>query len=415
MARFRIHDVSPLQMLDRIFLIAAFALGAAGTVLLKIYDFPVLAIALLPVAVLSAYVIACFAIGRLSIEPESIGDNCYYLGFLFTLTSLAVTLYQIRNTTGVGDASFVPKVISGFGVALTSTIAGVFLRVLLMQMRPDIVARDREARRDLSLGARDFRGAITSATRDLKVLAAEMNQRAVERERKAVEISNTHAEIAQELLNKQAMAYTNALSEYAKDFGTKLTTAITEESKKSVAVLGTAANDAAARLNMLAEDRAGEVKSLRDATAGLVECISKFRSEIELHSEGFAQTYTRLGKRAQEIVTALEAVPIPNANRPDNNEESIVQAAARPNQGSDSHTNLPPGHPEESTSVVGSQRESSGSRSEATNSQGSPSISADPTHSANPQGTGSDAPNFDISTKPAEGQTRRFLRRGWTR
>ena len=230
-----------------------------------------------------------------------------------------------------------------------------------------------------------------------------------------MEISNTHAEIAQELLNKQAMAYTNALSEYAKDFGTKLTTAITEESKKSVAVLGTAANDAAARLNMLAEDRAGEVKSLRDATAGLVECISKFRSEIELHSEGFAQTYTRLGKRAQEIVTALEAVPIPNANRPDNNEESIVQAAARPNQGSNSHANLPPGLPEDSRSVAGSRQDSSGSRTEATNSQISSSNAADPTRSADPQQIGPDVPKLDISTKPTEGQPRRFLRRGWTR
>ena len=31
---------------------------------------------------------------------EIIGDNCYYLGFVFTLTSLAVTLYLLHK---IGD------------------------------------------------------------------------------------------------------------------------------------------------------------------------------------------------------------------------------------------------------------------------------------------------------------------------
>jgi len=64
----------------------------------------------------------------------------------------------IQDLTGEASTSSdaIPRAVSGFGVALTLTVMGVFLCVIHMQMRPDIVARDREARRDLSHRARDF-------------------------------------------------------------------------------------------------------------------------------------------------------------------------------------------------------------------------------------------------------------------
>ncbi len=79
-----------------------------------------------------------------ALGAEVIGDNSYYLGFLFTLTSLAVTLYFVVDVAAEDRAFAHPEVISGFGVALVSTLVGVFIRVLMMQFRLDLVARERE-------------------------------------------------------------------------------------------------------------------------------------------------------------------------------------------------------------------------------------------------------------------------------
>ena len=213
MARGRIHDLSPRQGLDRLALFIAFALGVGGTVYLKFQAVPVLVVALFPVAILLGYVAACFFTRALEIEPETIGDNCYYLGFLFTLTSLAVTLYEIRDLGEARDDALIPLVISGFGVALSSTIAGVFLRVALMQMRPDIVARDREARRDLSKGARDLRDAVADASRTLKQIAVETGQHVAERNDQMFALSEAHATRSSESLDRQAAAHEAAIAE----------------------------------------------------------------------------------------------------------------------------------------------------------------------------------------------------------
>lgn len=78
-------------------------------------------------------------------DAETIGDNSYYLGFLFTLTSLAVTLYFVIEA-GSETARLIPEIISGFGVALSSTIVGVFLRVLMLQLKVDVETRERRVR-----------------------------------------------------------------------------------------------------------------------------------------------------------------------------------------------------------------------------------------------------------------------------
>lgn len=55
-------------------------------------------------------------------------DNMYYLGFLYTLSSLAVALTQ----TNIAE-----DILSNFGVAIASTLIGIAARVSLNQLRVD--------------------------------------------------------------------------------------------------------------------------------------------------------------------------------------------------------------------------------------------------------------------------------------
>lgn len=179
----KVHDVKPRMALDRVFFIGAFALGVVGGVALKLNGAHPFLAAGFSAAVLIGYALLIWTSGRLQLEPEAIGDNCYYLGFLFTLASLAVTLWQVAEPPpDTTQAELLPGIISGFGVALSSTIVGVFLRVLMMQMRPDFMAAEHEARTSLTTAMRDFRGQLSASNRDMKSFAVESIQQAQERD-----------------------------------------------------------------------------------------------------------------------------------------------------------------------------------------------------------------------------------------
>jgi len=57
-------------------------------------------------------------------------DSVYYMGFLFTLIAMAVSLL------GVGSATGVTTIVARFGIAVVTTIVGLALRILLTNFRP---------------------------------------------------------------------------------------------------------------------------------------------------------------------------------------------------------------------------------------------------------------------------------------
>lgn len=302
----RMHDAHPREALDKVVLFIAFAVGAGGTIILKLYpEVPVLAVALFPVVVLVFYVVACLNMRSIGTEPETIGDNSYYLGFLFTLASLAVTLYRIKDV-GSADVDLIPLVISGFGVALSSTIAGVFLRVFLLQLRPDIVARDREARRDLSAGARDLREAVAAASRQLKTIAVETQQHVAERNGRMSEVLEIQVDKTSELLERQGRAYDQVI----KDLGSRLTEEVAKTLQKETMQAGKEINAAA---KAFAENLSAMTQARNEAEANLVSSISTFQKVISethetssRHSKFTDASYRHLADHSKKISQSLQ-------------------------------------------------------------------------------------------------------------
>ena len=66
--------------------------------------------------------------------PEEEGDNVYYLGLLFTLVSLMLTLVNIfgLEAGGTPGREELRDLLANFGVALTSTVAGIAGRVVVL-------------------------------------------------------------------------------------------------------------------------------------------------------------------------------------------------------------------------------------------------------------------------------------------
>src|ERR1700674_4078729 len=105
--------------------------GSAYIVLAKVAGIGPFLVTFVPVATMLAYALLLYLARGLRLRDDQTGDNLYYMGFLFTLTSLGVSLYQFTATRAAEE------IVQNFGVAISSTIAGIGLRVIFHQMRRD--------------------------------------------------------------------------------------------------------------------------------------------------------------------------------------------------------------------------------------------------------------------------------------
>lgn len=302
--RTRMHGVSPRDSLDRIAFILAFVAGTAGSIVLKMMGVHPFGVAGFAAAILCGYALLSWLSGKLMLEPEVLGDNCYYLGFLFTLVSLGYTLYQVAAPgQATAQTDLLPEVISGFGVALSSTIVGVFLRVLLMQIRPDIMVRDRETRRELQDQVRDFRVALSESVQDIRTFSTESIQMAVEREAKIAESIDVAVKRAEERLAESSSIITDTLKQtverQARTIFEDLSKAVGDSSK-------TAIQEMQVGLTKVGES----AKTLREAHVGALEEQRGNAVKIQEHLASVEDSLSSLSRSLHTLDDDLRGVPI---------------------------------------------------------------------------------------------------------
>lgn len=147
---------------DKIVLAVVFLTGVAGIVVLKYYDYPKEIIPLFPAALMILYFFYILQSRRFRLREDVAGDNLYYLGFLYTLTSLAYALYAFASREEAPT-----EIVTEFGVALVTTILGILLRVIAIQLREDPVEIEREARLELADAATRLRGVLGAVVLDM--------------------------------------------------------------------------------------------------------------------------------------------------------------------------------------------------------------------------------------------------------
>jgi hypothetical protein len=114
-----------------------------------------------PLVIILAYAAVLLFARYLRLRDDQAGDNLYYLGFLYTLTSLGVSLWNFSTSGGA------ETIVTNFGVAVSSTILGVALRVIFSQMRQDPLEVERSARLQLAEAARRVRQELDATVFEL--------------------------------------------------------------------------------------------------------------------------------------------------------------------------------------------------------------------------------------------------------
>ncbi len=144
-----------------LFVLAA-SFGFVGILSARLSGLPGLPTAVASVALIVLYALMCWRAGWFADQPDRLGDNCYYLGFLLTLASLSAALIAVESQAGPrGD--LVEALIASFGVSLFSTVAGIALRVVFTQMRPDGEAEDAQLERETQHLATRLRDQLAAA------------------------------------------------------------------------------------------------------------------------------------------------------------------------------------------------------------------------------------------------------------
>lgn len=293
----RQRRVRGAESFDRALIVAVFALGVGGLVILRFVGAPAFIPILFAAGLLCIYAVVATLNSLSKLEPETIGDNCYYLGFLFTLTSLGVTLYALSGPEiGIGLQR---DIIAGFGVALSSTVVGMFLRLLLMQIRTDIVARDREARRDLLVVTREFRSTLAAAIAEVKAFSTESVQLAAETNDRIRAAANSALDEQKAAAKVTGEAYHNALqaslretsAALAEDIRDSLRTPLAETTRALQTALGeftsvvegqtVAQRDAGLNMQVEATQLLAANKAIRSETESFAEALGAARSQID--------------------------------------------------------------------------------------------------------------------------------------
>ncbi|WP_440678089.1 hypothetical protein [Candidatus Pelagibacter sp. HIMB1611] len=94
------------------------------------------------------------------VRDEQLGDSFYYLGFLYTLTALAVSLFGIDED--------VNDLLKNFGIAITTTLVGLIGRIVLSQFRENLDEIKEKAEAQISESARKLNTQLIASIDILK-------------------------------------------------------------------------------------------------------------------------------------------------------------------------------------------------------------------------------------------------------
>jgi hypothetical protein len=180
-------------------LFAAFALGGFTIILgFKTWGISAEVIAILAVASMVMYGVIAYRMPSVQLRLDRLGDNFYYLGFIFTLASMSAAILQVQ-----GGAS-IEALIGSFGIALFTTIVGVAGRVLFVQMRGELDEIETAVRRDLLETSNALRSQLGIALADFQTFHTAVKQATDESLARTLGATHDHVDRLDRLVSRIA-------------------------------------------------------------------------------------------------------------------------------------------------------------------------------------------------------------------
>ena len=166
------HNNDYVLDIRKIFL-ATLVLGVLGILLPQTFGYNKLSVAL-PLVFMAIYAGIGYRRSKNSPFLEQFADSVYYLGFLFTLIALVVSLYYYR-----GGSIEVESIIANFSLALITTIFGLTVRITINNFQVDLRNAERQMLEGVEFAANDFVRKAKTISMQLE-LSHDETQRAIQ-------------------------------------------------------------------------------------------------------------------------------------------------------------------------------------------------------------------------------------------
>ncbi len=281
------------KRLDTIVFLGAFFLGAGAYFVLNfVLQTKKIVIAGAIILIMILYAIISYLTPRIKVRLDQAGDNSYYLGLLFTLISMASALAQYASLKG--QKAGIEIIIYNFGIALSSTIIGILLRVTLHHMRVDPSEVEEMTRLELSEASKKVQATINQVSNDLGRFHETLQQRSSDVFNVLVEsandstkrIADTVEAAAEGILKSTGTAQANILKVIA-DYSDILTKC------------STSAQDALVRLSKFEEPP--------------IKLVKRFESislSVENSERGLTQASTAMSSTSESIKSIVDKMSI---------------------------------------------------------------------------------------------------------
>lgn len=134
--------------------------GIAFIAAAKNYGYSQVVATSVPIGVMILYAVMMLYSRKLRLRDDQAGDNLYYMGFIFTLVSLGTSLLQFEASRGADE------IVRNFGIAIATTMAGIFFRIMFGMIRYDPAEIERTSRIELAEAARRLRRELDNTVID---------------------------------------------------------------------------------------------------------------------------------------------------------------------------------------------------------------------------------------------------------
>jgi len=156
--------------------------------------------------VMTLYLVSSLKYSRSIIAKEHFADSFYYMGFIFTFVALTIAMYNLGSATQDATRATLDLVLSQIGIALTTTIYGLVVRVIMIQFNPILSDPDDDILNNIGELANSMEDLAKGFNRSLNTTTSQVqsfhNSLTKDLQKFSETLKNSHNEMLENTLHK---------------------------------------------------------------------------------------------------------------------------------------------------------------------------------------------------------------------
>ena len=289
--------------LPRIMFVGTYILGVILIILVSKFSpenkFSGLIASILPMLIYLIYVY----LNRREPNVNTIADSAYFLGFLFTITSISLAILGLNSDEENLTQQF-NKTILIFGFALITTIIGLLIKVCVVNLKPDLDDLSENIMENLHESVSEFDDLLENGIDRFKEIDKQLSDRYKDFANKIIKMEKDTLEKTSDHLDHIITNSGQELEKFIKESGLSLTTSLEESSTTITAILTKVAKDVEAGVRALDVPSDFFTDQLSEPLSNMKNQINKFNDELSevVSSQKSIATNT---DKVSKIVTTL--------------------------------------------------------------------------------------------------------------